>query len=330
MLLSRVADQLYWGARYLERAECTARVVRSYTELVIDLPTSALGSWQPLLAVSGSDESALGQHRAGASGEMPIVGFLVADRHNPGSIASSIDRARENLRTTREIIPREAWQTVNDLYLYSGANAATGVERRGRARFLGHVIGECQQLDGVLTTVMNRDEAYELWRLGQSIERADMTTRVVGVRAAALLAAERLRDAERDADEPLADLHDDVQWMGLLRSVSALQMYQRATRGPIEGTSAVRFLLLDPAFPRSVASCAVRIRDALTRLPRSRRTLPAVDALDALVASAAARVSDGAAASLDGAGLDAAMDDVQSALAALDDVVHQTFVLTTV
>lgn len=319
MLLSRVADSLYWGARYLERSECTARIVRSYTELVIDLPTSALSTWEPLLAVSGSAESFLAQHVDGSVGELPIVRFLVADQHNAGSIASSVEHARENLRTTREIIPREAWQTVNDLYLYVGSNAASGVERRSRARFLSHLIGECQQLDGVMTTVMNRDEAYELWRLGQSMERADMTTRVVGVRAAALLAAERGRAAAREADEPLADIHDDVQWMGLLRSVSALQMYQRATRGPIEGSAAVRFLLHDPTFPRSVASCAARIREALTRLPRSMRTLPAIDELDAVLAASTARADDGAS-------LDAAMDEVQLALAALDEVVHETFV----
>lgn len=320
MLLSRVADSLYWGARYLERSECTARIVRSYTELVIDLPTTALSSWEPLLAVSGSAETFLAQHGAedGAVGELPIVRFLVADQHNPGSIASSVDRARENLRTTREIIPREAWQTVNDLYLYVGSNASGGVERRSRARFLGHLIGECQQLDGVMTTVMNRDEAYELWRLGQSIERADMTTRVVGVRAASLLAAERARAAS-DGDGSLQDVHDDVQWMGLLRSVSALQMYQRATRGPIDGAAAVRFLLLDPAFPRSVASCATRIREALTRLPRSMRTLPAVDQLDALLASSTARDDDGAS-------LDASMEEVQQALADLDRMIHETFV----
>ena len=207
---------------------------------------------------------------------------------------------------------------MNDLYLYVGANAASGVERRSRARFLGHLIGECQQLDGVMTTVMNRDEAYELWRLGQSLERADMTTRVVGVRAATLLAAERTRAAADDG-EALTDVHDDVQWMGLLRSVSALQMYQRATRGPIDGNAAVRFLLLDPTFPRSVASCAIRIREALTRLPRSMKTLPVVDELDAVLASSTTRADDGAT-------LDAAMDDVQLALAAVDRVVFETFV----
>jgi uncharacterized alpha-E superfamily protein len=314
VLLSRVADSLYWGARYLERAEDTARIVRSYTELVIDLPTSALSTWEPLLAVAGSSVLFEQQHE-GTIGELPIVRYLVADQNNPGSISSSVESARENLRTTREIIPREAWQTVNDLYLYVGSNAAGGVERRSRARFLGHLIGECQQLDGVMTTVMNRDEAYELWRLGQSLERADMTTRVVGVRAAALLGAER-RKADGDA---IADIHDDVQWMGLLRSVSALQMYQRATRGPIDGAAAVRFLLLDPTFPRSVASCATRIREALSRLPRSRRTLPVMDELERVLAASASGDDDGAS-------LDAAMEDVQAALAAINDVVHEAFV----
>ena len=314
MLLSRVADSLYWGARYLERAEDTARIVRSYTELVIDLPTSALSTWEPLLAVAGSSVLFEQQHE-GTIGELPIVRYLVADQNNPGSISSSVESARENLRTTREIIPREAWQTVNDLYLYVGSNAAGGVERRSRARFLGHLIGECQQLDGVMTTVMNRDEAYELWRLGQSLERADMTTRVVGVRAAALLGVER-RKADGDA---IADIHDDVQWMGLLRSVSALQMYQRATRGPIDGAAAVRFLLLDPTFPRSVASCATRIREALSRLPRSRRTLPVMDELERVLAASASGDDDGAL-------LDAAMEDVQAALAAINDVVHEAFV----
>ena len=133
-------------------------------------------------------------------------------------------RARTCARRAR-CCPREAWQTVNDLHLYVGANAVGGVERRSRARFLSRVISDGQQLDGVMTTTMNRDEAYELWRLGESIERADMTTRVVGVRAAALL-AEGWAQLPDDG-QTVAEVHDDVQWMGLLRSVSALQMYQR-------------------------------------------------------------------------------------------------------
>ena len=121
--------------------------------------------------------------------ERDIVRFLVADASNGGSVVSSVASARENLRTTREVLPREAWQAVNDLYLFTSRDAEGGVDRRSRARYLGRVISDCQRLDGVLSGMMSRDQAYELWRLGQMVERADMTTRVLGVRAASLLSA---------------------------------------------------------------------------------------------------------------------------------------------
>lgn len=306
MLLSRVADHLYWGARYLERADDTARLVRTFTEVIIDLPVSLTSSWEPLLAVAGSQAQYDSGHAR--ADESDIVRFLVADPLNHSSVVGSIAAARENLRTTREVLPREAWQTVNDLYLYSGSNGEAGVERRSRARFLTRVMSDCQRFDGVLAAGMSRDEAYEMWRLGQSIERADMTTRVLGVRAASLLSW------------PVGiDDHDEVQWMGVLRSLSALQMYQRSHRGAIDGAGAVRFLLFDAKFPRSVAGCLHRIRTALERLPHTAYTLPAVEELDALLRELPADAADGGA-------LDTAMDRVQLELAALNDRVHSAFV----
>lgn len=314
MLLSRVADNLYWGARYLERAEDTARVVRAYTELVIDLPVRATSTWEPLLAIAGS-RTTFDEFHLQAT-ELDIVRFLVTEATNSGSIASSVANARENLRTTREVLPREAWQAVNDLFLYVGANASSGVERRTRARFLGRVISDCQQLDGVISTSMSRDEAYELWRLGQALERADMTTRVVGVRAAALL-------DETDRSGPSghvgrAGVYEDVQWMGLLRSVSALQMYQRHTRGPIDPVGAVRFLLFDAEFPRSVSFCVARMREALLALPKADDTVPAVDELVSVLGAVPTRADDAVA-------LDDAMDQVQLGLAAVSDRVRDVF-----
>jgi uncharacterized alpha-E superfamily protein len=313
MLLSRVADNIYWGARYMERADDTARVVRSFTEVLLDLPVGVASSWEPLLAVVGGREQ-FDEGHARAS-ESDIVRFLVADPSNFGSVVSSVAHARENLRTTREILPRDAWQTVNDLYLFTQRDAESGVDRRTRNRFLSRVVSEHQRLDGVISGAMHRDEAYELWRLGQALERADMTTRVLGVRAFALLAA--------PAGDDDYDDYDEVQWMGVLRSVTALQMYQRSTRGPIVGSGVVEFLLFDRQFPRSVAGCLERVRSALLRLPRSDRTLPAADALDALLIRlrAGLRAFGG-----DGEELDAAMDEVQVALAHLNDEVYDTFV----
>lgn len=311
MLLSRVADNLYWGARYLERAEDTARLVRAYTELVIDLPTRVTSTWEPLLAVAGSRVD-FDEFHVQAT-ETDIVRFLVTEGTNSGSILSSVGAARENLRTTREVLPREAWQTINDLSLYVGANASSGVERRTRSRFLTRVITDSQQLDGVISSSMSRDAAYDLWRLGQALERADMTTRVVGVRAASLLAG------RGGHEELLGSVYEDVQWMGLLRSVSALQMYQRRTRGPIDPVGAVRFLLFDDRFPRSVASCANRIREALANLPKSEHTLPSVDALDIVLAQLPIRADDPV-------DLDDAMDRVQAALADVSTCVGNAFV----
>ena len=310
MLLSRVADNIYWGARYMERADDTARVVRSFTEVLLDLPVGVASSWEPLLAVVGGREQFDEGHAR--ANESDIVRFLVADPMNSGSVVSSVAHARENLRTTREILPRDAWQTVNDLYLFTQRDSESGVDRRTRNRFLSRVVSEHQRLDGVISGAMQRDEAYELWRLGQAIERADMTTRVVGVRAFALLAA-----------PDVADDYDEVQWMGVLRSVTALQMYQRSTRGPIVGSGVVGFLLLDRQFPRSVAGCLERVRSALQRLPNPERTLPAAAAIDVLLD----RLHGGLRAfGGDGEELDAAMDQVQVALGRLNDVVYDTFV----
>ncbi len=309
MLLSRVADSLYWGARYLERAEDTARVVRTYTDLVIDLPTSVMSSWEPLLAVAG-DRALFDQHHPDVT-EADIVRFLLADSANPGSVASSIAAARENLRTTREVLPRDVWAAANDLSLYCVANVTSGVERRTRARFLNHVVGDCQRIDGAMSTLMSRDEAYEFWQLGRSIERADMTARVVGVRAAALL--------EHDREPGHSAIHHDVQWMGLLRSVNALQMYQRTMRAPIDASKAIRFLVLDRVFPRSVAGCTAAIRRCLAELPRHDTTLAAVDRLDAVLETVP--LDDG-----DGAALDDAMDRVLIALTALHDGIVEALI----
>ena len=152
---------------------------------------------------------------------------------------------------------------------------------------------------------MTHDEAYVMWRLGRAIERADMTTRVLGVRAAAVLSQPDGRTATRSTD------HDEVQWMGVLRSVSGLQMYQRAVRGPIEGPSVVRFLLEHDRFPRAVRALLREIRRALAELPDPGGPLDAVDHVEAVL-------RDSTAASTDGAALDEAMDDLQVAIAQLD------------
>src|SRR6476620_9060445 len=112
MLLSRVAEHVYWAGRYLERAEATARLVRTHTELFIDLPRSVGLGWAPLLAVTGSRESFDDGYDRVV--EDDVVTFLLADSTHQGSVVASIALARENLRVTRGLIPRRLWEVVNE------------------------------------------------------------------------------------------------------------------------------------------------------------------------------------------------------------------------
>jgi uncharacterized alpha-E superfamily protein len=309
-LLARVADRLYWGARYIERAEDTARILRSYSDLLVDLPTDLGLRWEPLVAILGSEQQfslvEAGVDDSGQmDGERAVMQFLVADRSNPSSVVSSVALSRENLRTTREVVPREGWETLNSLYQFVVAEPERAVARRTRSRFLAAVVDESRQLDGVLESTMTRANPYRMWRLGRLIERADMTTRVLGVRAASLL---------RSQAAGVADDHDEVQWMGVLRSLSALQMYQRATHLPIDGASVIRFLLFYERFPRSVAGCLGELRAELSRLPRPDGPLEALGVVLAVLARIEATGDDGLA-------LDASMDALQAALASLDDAI---------
>ena len=304
MLLSRVAEQLYWAARYVERAEDTARVVAEHTHLLVDLPTSVPLAWDPLLAVTGSratfDES------YPSTAERHVITFLLADRDNASSVLSSIVAARENLRSAREVFPREAWQALNDLYLYATSHHTEAVDRPSRGRFLEKVVAECRRFVGILDGAMSRDEAFTMLCLGRHVERADMTSRVVDVRALALV---------QDPDDGAAR-HDEVQWAAVLRSLSALQAYHRRRRGPATGHPTVAFLLRDPDFPGSIAHCLAEVEGLAAGLPRA-------EAVDAAARSAMRTLVAVANAPLDR--LHDGIDRVQEAIAAVHDEVEATY-----
>lgn len=259
MLLSRFAEALYWGGRYLERAESTSRMVKVHTELFLDLPRSAGVGWSPLLAVTGSSEEFLGRHAT--TEEEDVVAFLATDPKNLGSILASIAQARVNLRVSRVLLPSPAWEVVTDLHRWATATSAEAIDRRTRLGWMDSVISDCHLLAGLLAGTMCDDEAYAFLQIGRHLERADMTTRVLDVQAGILL-------SQRDDGVP----YRDVTWMSVLRSLSAHQMFRRSARCGVSGPEALRFLLQDGQFPRSVEFCLTAASRAVLQLPRA--TLP--------------------------------------------------------
>jgi uncharacterized alpha-E superfamily protein len=255
MLLSSVAERMYWMARYIERAENTARIILVHTNLMLDMPRRIAIGWEPLVYIMGS-ANVFREHYGEAS-ERNVVRFLVSDKKNPNCISCSLAQARENLRTTRAIVPRAAWETLNDLFEFTHEQLSTGISRRGRYAYMKRVIDYCQLLTGKLSGTMSHDLSYEFLRMGRNMERADMTTRVIDVRATNLL------PNQTDELKPF----EDIQWKSVLDSLMAYQMYRRHVHVRVRGRQALRFLLQEGDFPRSVHYCLTEVEHCLHRLP---------------------------------------------------------------
>jgi uncharacterized alpha-E superfamily protein len=257
VLLSRVADAVYWTGRYLERAEATARLVKVHTELFLDLPKSASTGWEPLLAVTGTHEPFTDHYNEPS--EEHVVAFLAVDGRNSSSVVASLARARENMRTTRAVFPREVWESLNNLFLETTERAEDAVTRRRRLQWIDDVLGDCQRLTGTMAGAMSHDDAYGFLRIGRNLERADMTTRVLDVGASTLITGPRAEQVR-----PYAD----ITWMSVLKALSAYHMYRRSVQDNVTGAEVVRFLLKDTQFPRSVEHCLTVISQCLLELPR--------------------------------------------------------------
>lgn len=264
-MLSRVAENLYWMGRYLERAENTARFINSTTQVLLDLPRDAAFGWDVLLKVAGLDhEFASRYQRADEDSLMP---FLIEDEENPSSILTSIHNARENARTVREVLPMELWERINRLYLYIRENASRAKQGRGpRNEVLLGVIGRRESIIGLLTGSMSRDVAYQLIKLGRNLERADMTTRIIDVNSAVKL----------PADPALASLTTLRMWMSTLNALSAYQMYRNHVGVHVRANDVVNYLLKNPHFPRTVLHCLGEIEGCLSVLPDHRAAMKKV------------------------------------------------------
>ena len=273
-MLSRVANNIYWMARYIERAENTARLINVNTHLVLDMPRKVQLGWEPIVEMTTGRE-AFFEHYDEAD-ERSVIKFLVTDRNNSGSIMSSLEMARANGRTIRDIIPTEAWEQVNALCLEakSGTNQALG--RRNRFGYLRSVILGSQTMTGLLSGTMPHDEGYAFLRLGRNLERADMTTRIIDVRSATLLP---------DASDELSTF-DNLQWIAVLKSLTAYQAYRRQVRLRIRRQDVLKFLLHSTEFPRAFRHSIDEVENCLQTLPRSDAPLQRITDLQTTLGSA--------------------------------------------
>ncbi len=253
-MLSRIADSMYWMNRYVERAENYARFMDVNFNLSLESTPDAKQQWKPLVDITG--DWPLYESLYETVQKEKVIYFLGFDPQNPNSIYNSIIKARENARAIRPELTKEVWEQINHVYflMKDGCKKKSWKNKDPRI-FFTKVKEGCQLLYGIFTTTISRNDGWHFGKIGQLIERADKTSRVLDVKYHILLST------PNDVGSPL----DLAQWAGLLKSVSAYDMY-RKKYGKLTTLNICEFLILDKVFPRSINFCLIQAGKSLNTI----------------------------------------------------------------
>lgn len=239
-MLSRIAESLYWVGRYVERAEDTARILDVHVHRGLEDPSvEEDAACRGLLAVMGVTAPA---DPVDTSQLIDMLGF---DSGSPASIAGALVAARENARSARDSISSEMWECLNATY-----NALPGVIARVTGgsphAFFAYVKERAAILAGLADSTMSRDDGWRFLVLGRSLERVDMTARLLSA--------------------SFGDAAGPSEWVTTLRCCSAHEAFLRTYRRRVEPDLVAEFLLLDRLFPRSAFHALGQAEECLAEL----------------------------------------------------------------
>jgi uncharacterized alpha-E superfamily protein len=269
-VISRVAEHCYWMARYLERAENTARALEVNETLLLDFVVPFEQQWRPLLIISGIHDM------PGEPDGETVQNHMTWETSNLSSIASSIAAARENARIIREVISADMWERINYSHLWMQTQDARDLYQQSRTEFYCQIKRINQLIHGITEGTMSHGEPWEFYLLGKYLERSSQTARILDVKYHILL----------PTPDMVGTPVDSAHWMAILTSCSAYEPFHKKRITGDLGMSVAEFLVLEARFPRSVLYCLSRCQraaHAISGRPISRPVNDVEHALDSLV-----------------------------------------------
>jgi uncharacterized alpha-E superfamily protein len=257
-MLSRTADNLYWLARYMERAETAARLLEVGARIAL-LPNAGHGyrtEWDAILRASGSADAFARKY--GDAVQRNIESHLFFDHDNASSVATCITRARENGRIVRTALSMQVWDALNTAF-----QELRQLEREPRSelslfRLTEWTMRHAAMVRGAIDATLLRNDGHDFLHLGYHLERADSTARLLDVKYYVLL----------PRVEFVGSGLDNYQWTTLLRAMSAHRAFHWAYGGEVTAHKIAHFLILNNQCPRALVTCAEALNHHLDRLAR--------------------------------------------------------------
>ena len=283
-MLSRIAESLFWIGRYVERADDTARILDAFLHRILEDPwVDEDAACRSLLAILGSAPPH--DARVTTGDVLELMGF---DPDNPSSIAGALGSARENARGARETISSEMWECLNVTW-HSLPSRRLAAEHLGPAMFLGFVRERAAVLAGLAESTMSRDDGWRFLVLGRSLERVDMTARLLSIQAVT---------PSSTSDDEYAAAGSLEQWRTVLRACGADESFLRTHGGEVVAQRVAEFLLLDRLFPRSALHALTEAEECLELLAPPTERAGMADAARRPVGQARTRLEYADASSL--------------------------------
>ena len=257
-MLSRTADNLFWIARYMERAETAARLLEVGSRIAL-LPSAAgyRNEWDSLLQASGNADAFAKKY--GDPVQRNIESFLFFDHDNPSSVASCITIARENGRIVRTALTAQVWDALNTAFQELRQLECKPRSELELSRLTEWTMRHAAMVRGAIEATLLRNDGWDFLNLGYGLERADNTARLMDVKYYVLL----------PRVEFVGSGLDNYQWTTLLRAMSAHRAFHWAYGGEVTAAKIAHFLSLNPQCPRSLITCAEGISAHLDRLAKA-------------------------------------------------------------
>ncbi|HEX3673288.1 MAG TPA: alpha-E domain-containing protein [Rhizomicrobium sp.] len=308
-MLARVADSLYWMARYIERAEHTTRLAAVNLESMIEQsPEDAEASWSRVVAALTGKEAA-------TTDAFAVTQTLAFDKHNPSSLVSSLGAARDNARQVREQLSTEVWEHLNRLYLGTQGETIQSIWVHQPALFFRQTLEDLFTLGGVTYTTLRHGEGWHFLELGRHIERAQLISRLLDIHFGVV--------APGFANPPPAPKHFD--WLVLLKFCTAFEPYCKEYTADLKPERIAQFLLFDSEFPHSVRFSVDRIVEALAHVapgaPPQRRA-----ACERLAGRLKASVDFGQIDELTGGSIDAFLVNITRQCEQIHEAVYASYI----